>query len=86
MISKEIVGQIKEATNMVELAERYTELKQRGRDFWGCCPFHEEKTPSFKVDPKKQTWHCFGCGEGGDALDFIMKAEGLNADTDRCSD
>ncbi len=48
-------------------------LKRRGRDFWAPCPFHADKTPSFKVSPEKQKFHCFGCGEHGDALDFIMK-------------
>lgn len=48
-------------------------LKRRGRDFWARCPFHADKTPSFKVSPEKQKFHCFGCGEHGDVLDFIMK-------------
>jgi DNA primase len=53
-------------------------LKQRGREFWGCCPFHNEKTPSFKVDPASQFYHCFGCGEGGDAFKFLMKMENVD--------
>ena len=53
-------------------------MKQRGRDFWCCCPLHQEKTPSFKIDPSTQLWHCFGCGEGGDVFSFIMKTEDLS--------
>ena len=45
---------------------------------WGCCPFHAEKTPSFKVDPASGLWHCFGCGTGGDAIGFVMKTEHLD--------
>lgn len=54
-------------------------LKQRGHEWWGCCPFHREHTPSFHVDPDKNggVWHCFGCGEGGDVFAFVMKAERL---------
>lgn len=48
-------------------------LRSRGRDFWALCPFHADKTPSFKVSPEKQTFYCFGCGEHGDVLDFIQK-------------
>jgi hypothetical protein len=52
-------------------------LKQRGRDYWALCPFHVEKTPSFKVSPAKQTFYCFGCGAKGDVIDFIMKLHNL---------
>lgn len=48
-------------------------LKQRGKDFWGLCPLHSEKTPSFKIDPERQIFHCFGCGAGGDVITFIQK-------------
>ena len=54
------------------------ELKQRGRDYWAPCPFHAEKTPSFKVSPVKQSFYCFGCGEHGDAIDFIQKHHSVN--------
>ena len=65
------------AVNLVELIGRRVELKRRGRAWWGCCPFHGEKTPSFQVDPDKGLWHCFGCGKGGDALTFLMDLDGL---------
>lgn len=53
-------------------------MHQRGRDFWCCCPFHQEKTPSCKVDPSTQTWHCFGCGEGGDIFTYICKLDDVS--------
>lgn len=49
------------------------DLRERGRQFWGLCPFHAEKTPSFTVNRDKGVWYCFGCGEGGEVIDFIMK-------------
>jgi hypothetical protein len=54
------------------------ELRQRGHDFWALCPFHEEKSPSFKVSPERQRWHCFGCNDGGDVVDFIQKRRGID--------
>lgn len=53
-------------------------MRQRGRDFWCCCPFHQEKTPSCKVDPSTQTWHCFGCGEGGDIISYVRKLDDVD--------
>lgn len=54
------------------------QLKQRGRSFWASCPFHEDKTPSLKVDPERQTFFCFSCQDGGDAIAFIQKLHGLS--------
>ena len=54
------------------------ELRQRGRELWGLCPFHAEKTPSFSVNPAKSVWHCYGCGAGGSGVDFVMKLRGLS--------
>jgi len=54
------------------------ELRQRGRDFWALCPFHEDRTPSFKVSPERKSFHCFGCGEHGDGIDFVMKRRGIS--------
>ena len=62
---------------MVSIAGERVVLRQRGRDFWGCCPFHNEKSPSFKIDPSTQLWHCFGCGEGGDVFAFVMKLDDI---------
>jgi len=54
------------------------ELKQKGRRFWALCPLHSEKTPSFMVDPEKQTFHCFGCQKGGDVITFIQELKGFS--------
>lgn len=76
-ISDEDIQKVREASDLVAIAQERTPLRQRGRDFWCCCPFHQEKTPSCKIDPNRQLWHCFGCGEGGDVFSFVMKAEGV---------
>ena len=54
------------------------ELKRRGRDFWAPCPFHADKTPSFKVNPELQKWYCFSESRGGDVIDFIMERRGVS--------
>jgi len=74
----EITDLIKEKADIVELASQYTNLKQRGKRWFGLCPFHSEKTPSFTVDPEKKLYHCFGCGAGGDIFTLIMEKEKLS--------
>ena len=76
-ISEEDIAKVRDASDIVAVIGERAVVKQRGRDFWCCCPFHNEKTPSCKIDPELQLWHCFGCGEGGDVFGFIMKAEDL---------
>ena len=76
-ISDEDVRRVRDATDLVSLVSERVVLKQKGRLHWGCCPFHAEKTASFKVDPGTQLWHCFGCGLGGDAYGFLMRAENV---------
>lgn len=76
-ISEEDIQKVREASDLVAIIGERVPVKQRGRDFWCCCPFHNEKTPSFKIDPVLQLWHCFGCGEGGDVFGFLMKIEDL---------
>ncbi len=78
MISDEDKDRVRAATDLVQLVQETVELKPRGQEFWGCCPFHGEKTPSFHVIPSTQVWHCFGCGEGGDAFTYVMKRENLS--------
>lgn len=78
MYTKESIAALKEQIDIVELVGRYCELVPKGKLLWCRCPFHEEKTPSCKIDPKKGTWHCFGCKAGGDAIDFVMKAEKIS--------
>src|SRR3954467_7909022 len=63
------------ATEIVALSGHAVGLKKRGKDFVGLCPFHQEKTPSFKVDPAKQYFYCFGCKASGNAIDFVMKRD-----------
>ena len=70
--------------DIVEIVSQYVQLKKSGANYFGLCPFHNEKTGSFSVSPDKQIFHCFGCGAGGGVITFIMKAEGLtfpHADT-----
>ncbi len=64
-------------SDIVEMIERRVPLKRAGSEFQACCPFHDEKTPSFTVSPKKQFYHCFGCGAHGSAIGFLMQYEGL---------
>ena len=76
--SEEDIRKVREANDLAELFSERTTLRQRGRDFWCCCPFHQEKTPSCKIDPSTQTWHCFGCGEGGDVISYIRKLDDVD--------
>lgn len=76
-ISDEKKNQILENSDIVAIIGDYVDLKKSGNSYKGLCPFHNEKTPSFTVDDKKQLFHCFGCGEGGDVVSFIMHKEGL---------
>jgi DNA primase len=78
LISEQDIRRVRDATDLVALVSEQVALKQRGRLLWGRCPFHEEKTPSFKVDPVAQLYHCFGCGQGGDAFGFVMRTQNLN--------
>ena len=77
-ISDDDVRRVREASDLVAIVGERTPLRQRGRDFWCCCPFHDERTPSCKIDPSTQLWHCFGCGEGGDVFSYVMKLEDLS--------
>src|SRR5438445_7931553 len=70
------VAEILERTDIVQLVSRYVPLKKSGRDFVACCPFHNEKTPSFHVTPGKNLFYCYGCHAGGDAIAFIRKHQG----------
>ena len=77
MITDEDKEKVRQATDFVQLVAETVELRQRGQEFWGCCPFHGEKSPSFKVNPNTGLWHCFGCGEGGDVFSYVQKRENL---------
>ncbi len=72
-----LLEEILRRTDLVQLVGRRVKLVRKGRVMWGCCPFHQEKTPSFKVENERRTYHCFGCGAGGDAFKWLMETEGL---------
>jgi DNA primase len=76
-IPDEIIQQVRDRSDVVELVGRSVSLKRAGRNYKGLCPFHHEKTPSFNVNPDRGTFYCFGCHEGGDAIAFVQKTEGL---------
>ena len=77
MITDEDKERVRQATDVLALVGETVELRQRGNSFWGCCPFHQEKSPSFHVDPQTGLWKCFGCGESGDIFAYVMKRESL---------
>lgn len=77
IIDDDIIARVKEESDIVEWIGRYTKLEKKGRNYMGLCPFHSEKTPSFSVQPEKGYYHCFGCGAGGDIINFLMEKEGL---------
>lgn len=75
------MARIKDSADVVEIVGRYIQLRRAGNAWKACCPFHNEKTPSFSVNPARQTFKCFGCGVGGDAVKFIMMFENLDYPT-----
>ena len=76
--SEEILNEIRQSNDIVDVISQYVHLKRSGRNFFGLCPFHNEKSPSFSVSPDKQIFHCFGCGVGGNVITFVSQIEGLN--------
>lgn len=74
---EDVVAQIKDRLDVLDVVSKDVILKKSGTNYWGLCPFHKEKTPSFSVNPSKGIYKCFGCGEGGDALSYLMKTRGL---------
>ncbi|MGM0381769.1 MAG: CHC2 zinc finger domain-containing protein, partial [bacterium] len=72
---EDVKEDIRHRINFVDLVEDYVSLERRGDSYWGLCPFHAEKTPSFCVTPSMGIFKCFGCGEGGDIFEFFMKIE-----------
>ena len=75
--SDEILNEVKSSNDIVDVISQYIGLKRSGRNYFGLCPFHNEKSPSFSVSPDKQIFHCFGCGVGGNVITFISKIEGI---------
>ncbi|RDU69879.1 DNA primase [Helicobacter cholecystus] len=78
MITKESIESLKNSLDIVSIISSYIPLKRSGINYSACCPFHGEKTPSFMVSPSRGTYHCFGCGVGGDAFSFVMEYEKLS--------
>lgn len=78
LIPEEKISEILNTSDIVDVVSEAVILKKSGRNFFGLCPFHAEKTPSFSVNPDKQIFHCFGCSAGGNALSFIMKYHGIS--------
>ena len=76
-ITEQSIEKVRQAADIVEVVSGYVDLKQKGRNFFGLCPFHNEKTPSFSVNPEKQIYKCFGCGAGGGSINFIMALDNL---------
>ena len=74
---EEFVERVRAESDIVSLVSEYVPLKKKGKNFWGCCPFHHEKTPSFSVSADKGFFYCFGCQAGGDAFQFLMKIDNL---------
>lgn len=74
---QEFLITLKEKTNIVDIAGGYLSLERRGQNYWACCPFHHEKTPSFAINGADQFYHCFGCGESGDVIKFVCAMENI---------
>jgi DNA primase len=76
-IPEATVDQIRQAADIIEVVNDFVSLKKRGSNYIACCPFHNEKTPSFSVNPARQIYKCFGCGKAGDAVRFVMDVENI---------
>src|SRR3989337_3391881 len=85
MIPEEAFSRLLASTDIVQLIGSYLPLRPAGRYHKALCPFHTEKTPSFIVNPERQIFHCFGCGEGGDSIGFLMRQQRLSFPEDRKS-
>ena len=75
MIDRDTIDKIMEATNIVDVVSEFVTLRKAGINYKGLCPFHDDKTPSFMVSPTKGICHCFACGKGGNAVNFLMEHE-----------
>lgn len=77
-IPQTVIDDIRERSNIVDIVGQYVQLKKSGKNYFGLCPFHNEKSPSFSVAEDKQIYHCFGCGRGGNVFGFLQELEGLS--------
>ena len=78
MIPESFINELLNRVDVVDIIDKRVPLKKTGANFVACCPFHQEKTPSFSVSPSKQFYHCFGCGAHGSAISFLIDHDGLN--------
>ena len=78
MLSEQFITELKARNDIEEVISSYINVKRRGRNLVGLCPFHSEKTTSFTVYPDSQSFYCFGCGAGGDVVTFVKKMENLD--------
>lgn len=76
--TRSTIDEVNSKSDIVSLIGEYVRLEKRGSEYWGCCPFHNEKTPSFHVVPDRKMYHCFGCGAGGSAISFLMEMEKMS--------
>lgn len=76
-IPQHIIDQVRDRSDVVEIVGQYVDLKRAGSSYKGLCPFHQERTPSFMVNPERQGYHCFGCGKGGNVFQFLMEMDGI---------
>ena len=74
-IPDDTIEEVRRASDIVDVISQYLQIRKRGKNYLGLCPFHQEKTPSFNVSPEKQMYHCFGCGVGGNVFTFVMEHE-----------
>lgn len=77
MISESTKQRVLDAADVHDVLSDFLDLKKKGARYECCCPFHNERTPSFSVNPARNRWHCFGCGEDGDAVAFLMKHQNM---------
>ena len=74
----QFLDELIDRTDLVDLVGESVRLTKKGNSYWGCCPFHSEKTPSFHVVPDRKIYKCFGCGKGGGAINFVMELDNLS--------
>lgn len=77
-IGQDVINELQQRLDIEEVVSDYVSLKRKGQNLWACCPFHDEKSPSFSVAPNKGIYKCFGCGKAGDAINFVMEIESLS--------
>src|SRR5699024_4597508 len=77
-IPESVIEDIRNENDIVDVVEEYVQLKKQGRNYFGLCPFHDEKSASFSVTKDKQIFHCFGCGKGGNVITFLMEVESFS--------